>query len=1178
MALALSSQVLAQGGATGAITGTVQDPSGAFIANAEVRITNQDTNVLERSVKTGADGAFTAPLLPVGTYSVSVRAGGFSEGKFANVGVRVTETTRMIAKLTTQAVQQKIEVQAEVQTVDTTDATTGQAIESDTIRALPLATQNFQQLLTLSTGAQSELNAAAQLGRGQVRIQVNGQREDNNNYLIEGISATDYNVAELTNTPLPNPDVVQEFKVQTSLYDASQGRNGGGNINAILKSGTNTLHGDAYEFFRNTVLDANEYFLKGSGSPRPVIQQNIFGGSLGGPVGSGGKLGFFFVNYQGTRQRSGDSPGTLISTFIPYVPAADRGTTPAAEANLAADFGVASADPVAASLLAFQSNQFGGPANGYLFPLPSNVPAGTAAGSLVQFTVSKPGKFTDDQFTANWDKEFRDSRDVVAARFFYSDSEQDIPFGAGGLQASLGAAASGTDLNFPYLLPIHDRLFIVSETHVFSPSLVNDFRFGLVHINNSATNVNPVTVTDAGIERPTDNLTSSIYKFTFLTSGFQFGPTPQANQAQTQNNYNFVENLSWVRGAHTFTFGGQYIRARLDKLFPQVFNGQLFLTNTTGSTDFGNFVGGTPEFSFGGGGVYNHQYRQSNSAVFAQDDWKVTSNLTLNLGLRTEFLGAWTDGDCHIGNIESDLTKSGTYPFIYPSCVNKLGVSGLTGNAAGSTFKNSVSTGWGPRVGFAWDLLERHTTTVRGGYGIYYVREDVGAVDQLSFQSPFIPIVFFGQTPGFTMSDFFTGTPATNPNAVPAAGALSAAWLPCLAQLTSFPDTNGAATYGGCTGPGVNSTQNLFVLEVPRHFVVPNTQQWNLTLQRELGGHWVLEAGYVGTRGIHLRETRDAIQSVDAAKNPFTVSDTSGNTYTITTDTFANAIARTPTPGLNGYSGYQIFANDAYSIYHALQATVSRRWGQNYFQAAYTFSKNIDATSTGNTAFNTAYNDQSNINASRGISDFNRPHRLAVSYAYELPFFEHATGTRRAVLGGWQVSGVTIFQTGLPFSIFDSSAGTGFLGQGSTPLLGASLAPGASIASGLSSGDLHQRVANGYLNPAAFTPAPQLYPTQCLSDSNFCTTGFGDLGRNLYHGPFQQNWDVSFLKHFKIGERQEVRFAADFFNLWNHTNFGDPSVTDIEAYLASPTNSPFGKIAQTTGNPRLIQFSLRWAF
>jgi len=1194
IALTLIGQAFAQGGATGAITGTVQDASGAIIANAEVRITNQDTKVLERTAKTGADGSFTAPLLPVGTYSLAIHSAGFAEGNFTNIVVRVTETTRMIAKLSPQAVQQKIEVQAEVQAVDTTDATTGQAIEAGTIRSLPLATQNFQQLLTLSTGAQSELNSASDLGRGVVHIQVNGQREGNNNYLIEGISATDYNVAELTTTPLPSPDVVQEFKVQTSLYDASQGRNGGGNINAILKSGTDSFHGDVYEFFRNTVLDANEYFLKGSqiqsGQPnrRPDIKQNIFGGSFGGPVMKGGKLGFFFVNYQGTRQVSGDSPGTLISTFIPYIPAADRGATPAAEASLAGDFGVASADPVAVSLLAFQSNQFGAPANGYLFPLPS-VPTGTAPGSLVQFTVSKPGTFVDDQFTANWDRDFRDSKDKLSARFFFSNSEQKIPFGAGGLQASLGAAASGTDLNFPYDLPVHDRFFSVAETHLFSPTLVNDFRFGFVRINNSALNINPVTVTDAGIDRPTSNLTSSIYKFTFLTSGFQFGPTPQANQFQIQNNFNFVENLSWVRGAHTFTFGGQFVRVNLDKQFPQVFNGQLFFTNTTGgtgtTTDFGNFVGGTPEFSFGGGGVYNHKYRQNDSAVFAQDDWKATHDLTLNLGLRTEFLGAWTDGDCHIGNIESDLTNSGTYPFIYPSCVKKLGVAGLSGNAAGSTFRNSVSTGWGPRIGFAWDVFGRHSTTLRGGYGIYYDREDVGAVDQLSFQSPFIPIVFFGQTPGFTMSDFFTGTPATNPNAVPQAGTLAPAWIPCLARLVSFAPSNNPLVPDGnyaCTGgPGVNSTQNLFVLEVPRHFVVPNTQQWNLTVQRELGKHWVLEVGYVGTRGIHLRETRDAIQSVNASPaHPFTVTDTSGNSFQITNNTFSNAIARTPTPGLNGYSGYQIFANDAYSIYHALQTTVSRRWGRGYFQGAYTFSKNIDASSSDNTAFNTAYNDQSNINASRGISDFNRPHRLAVSYVYEFPFFEHASGAVHALLGGWSISGVSIFQSGAPFSIYDSSAGTAFLGAGSTPLLGASLASGATVASGLTSGDIHQRI-NGYLNPAAFTPAPLLYyPSGGCTDptGNTCVTGFGDLGRNIYRGPFQQNWDASLIKHFKIGENQDIRFTADFFNVWNHTNFANPTVTDIEQFLASPTNSPFGKIIGSVGTPRLIQFSLRWAF
>jgi hypothetical protein len=1191
VAFLLVSLAIAQSGATGAITGTVQDPSGAVVAGADIRITNENTKVVERTLKSGDDGSFIAPLLPVGTYSVSMQSGNFGQSDFNGIVVRVTETTRMIAKLSTKTVQQNIEVQAMVETIDTTDATTGQAIDSQTIRALPLATQNFQQLLTLSTGAQSELNSAAQLGRGDVRIQVNGQREDNNNYSIEGISATDYNVAELSTTPLPSPDVVQEFKVQTSLYDASQGRNGGGNINAILKSGTNKFHGDVYEFFRNTSLDANEYFLKGSGSPRPVIQQNIFGGSFGGPVSPGGKLGFFFFNYQGTRQRSGDSPGTLISTFIPYVPAADRGTDPTSEANLANDLFQDpnhAIDPVAASLLAFRSDQFGAAGNGYLFPLPSTIPAGTDVGGTVQFTVSKPGKFTDDQFTANWDHEFRNSNDRLSARFFFSNSEKAVPFGAGGLQASLGAPANPADLNFPYQIPVHDRFFSVAETHLFSPTLVNDFRFGLVRINNSGINIDPVTADDAGIDRPTSNLTNSIYKFTFATSGFQFGPTPPANQFQIQNNFNFVDNLSWVRGKHTFTVGGQFVHVNLDKKFPQVFNGQLFFTGTTdGLSDFQNFVNGSPEFSFGGGGVYNHQYRQNNYAVFAQDDWKATSNLTVNLGLRTEFLGAWTDKECHIGNIESDLTNSGTYPFIYPKCVNKLGVSGLSGDASGSTFRNNVSTGWGPRVGFAWDVFGHHKTTLRGGYGIYYVREDVGAVDQLSFQSPFIPIVFFPQTPGFTMANFFTGTPATNPNGVPAAGTLDPAWIPCLAQLTAFSpnDPSGQdGSYACSGGPGVNSTQNLFVLEVPRHFVVPNTQQWNLTVQREFGQHWMLEVGYVGTRGTHLRETRDGIQSVNAGpEHPFTVTDTSGNSFQITDNTFSNAIARTPAPGLNGYSGYQIFANDAYSIYHALQMTGSRRFGKGYFQAAYTYSKNIDATSTGNTAFNTAYNDQSSVDASRGPSDFDRRHRLSVSYVYDVPVFEHSTGALHAALGGWAISGVTIFQSGTPFSIFDSGAGTAFLGQGSTPLLGASLAPGASISSGLTSGDIHQRI-NGYLNPDAFTPAPLLYPfdptnplTTCdpnnqPATANFCTTGFGDLRRNLYHGPAQQNWDFSLIKNFKIGERNQVRFTADFFNLWNHTNFANPSVADIEAGPA------FGRIINTVGTPRLIQFSLRWAF
>src|SRR6266850_1950535 len=390
-----------QGGATGAISGVVADTGGGSVAGADVQIIDTRTEAVARRLTTGSDGSFVATLLPPGTYYVVVNKSGFSEAKATGIQVHITETTRITITLKPGTVSEKVEISAQVTSVETTNATTGQSIDSVTIRDLPLATQNYQQLLTLSTGAQSELNASAQLGRGNVRIIVNGQREDNNNYLIEGISATDYNVAQSTNVPLPNPDVIQEFKVQTSLYDASQGRNGGGNVNAILKSGTKNFHGDIYEYFRNDVLNANDFFLNAAGQSKPSVKQNIFGGSLGGPVGKE-KYGFFFVNYQGTRQRSGLSPVANTGAFI----------------------------------------------------------------------RSKPGKYTDDQFTTNWDHEFRGGQDKLSARFFFSNSESLLPFGAGGLQASLGGTLASsiapTDLNFPYDLPLKGRFFTVSETHLFS--------------------------------------------------------------------------------------------------------------------------------------------------------------------------------------------------------------------------------------------------------------------------------------------------------------------------------------------------------------------------------------------------------------------------------------------------------------------------------------------------------------------------------------------------------------------------------------------------------------------------------------------------------------------------------------------------------------------------------------
>ncbi len=1198
VALLSCARTHAQGGATGAIGGAVVDTSGGAIGGADVQIISHSTDSVVRKLPTNADGEFVAPLLPPGTYSVVVNKTGFGEAKIDAIDVRVTETTRVTITLRPGAVSETVQISAQITSVETTNATTGESIGTATIRELPLATQNYQQLLTLSTGAQSELNAAAQLGRGSVKLFVNGQREDNNNFLIEGISATDYNVAQATYVPLPNPDVIQEFKVQTSLYDASQGRDGGGNVNAILKSGTREFHGDAYEFFRNDVLNANEFFLNRQGQPRPVVKQNIFGGSLGGPVGIE-KLGFFFINYQGTRQRSGDSPGTIISTNIPYIPAADRSSLTALEA----DCNLPSIDPVAFALLNFKSTQFGGNTGGYLFPAPTNVPAGAKLcdpTNPVPFAVSRPGKYNDDQFTSNWDREFRGGQDKLSARFFFSDSESLLPFGGGDLQESLGStlasSISSASLNFPFDTPVHARFLNITETHLFSPTLVNEFRFGLVHINDRLNNVPPVTVNDVGINRPTNSVTDSIYKFVLASSGFELGPAPFGNQSQNQNNFDVIDTVSWVKGKHVFRFGGEFTRVNLDKLFPQVFNGELFFTNTpvngpiaTPTTDFQNFLLGAPQFSFGGGGVFNHQYRTNNYAIFAQDDWKVRPNLTLNIGLRTEIFGAFHDDLCHIGNLDPTLANQGTFPFLYPSCVNKLNLTGLTGNSSDTTYNNNYSTGFGPRVGLAYDLFGHHNTTIRAGAGIYYVREDVGSVDQLSFNPPFLPVAFGGGSPG-CLGTFFSQSPLVgcttpNPNGLPQAGTLDPTFVPCLAVFQGFPlgDTTQAAVYAPGTGsacPGPLLSTNIFGLQVPRHFVVPSTQQWNLTVQRALGKQWVLEVGYVGTHALHLRETRDSLQSQNATPaNPVDISSPfcNPNPCVITANTFNNAVARSRAQGINGYAGFQLFADDAYSHYNSLQTTLSRRWGAGYFQAAYTFSKSTDATSTGNTAFNTAFNDESTLNASRGLSDFDRPQRFVVSYRYDLPVFKNTTGVKAALLRDWAISGISIFQSGSPFSVTDSGAGTAFLGAGFTPgTLSGSLAPGATLGSAVTTGDIHQRI-DGYLNLNAFATAPLLYPAQCAGDSNFCTTNFGNLGRNVFRGPGQQNWDFSLIKNFKITERQQLRFTTDFFNMWNHVNFANPSVTDVET-ISAGSGSPFGKITGTLGTPRLIQFSLRYAF
>jgi hypothetical protein len=1200
-----------QGGATGAISGTVQDSSGAGLPNAKVEIVSVATGALLRTETTNASGLFTAPLLPTGAYTLRVGATGFSTATVNDIVVRVTETTRLTIPLTVQNISETVEIVAQVTSVETSEATTGESLGTSIIGGLPLATQNFQQLLTLSAGASSNLNGSAELGRGNVRMNVNGGREDNNNYLIEGISASDHTMGELLYTPVPSVDAVGEFKVSTSLYDASQGRNGGGNINATLKSGTSKFHGDLFEYFRNTALNANEYFFKQLGQPRPDIKQNLFGGSVGGPGGRGAKLGYFFLNYQGTRQDSGLSPGAYIQTGIPYIPAADR-VSPAALAadpncfDPAANITAANIDPIAFQYISARSTQFGAPAGGYLYPLTS-APASTPCMSNVNFDVSIPGRYRDDQATATWDRDFRNGKDSVAARFFWTDTYTHEPFGGGFFSEGYGTPVNRTDLNFPLFVPARDRFLSVSETHLFSSSLVNEFRFGFNVIQDQLTS-EPVqggaTATSFGIDRPTNNQTNDLYRVVF--SGFHFGSLTLHAQTQSEHTPTFADTISFTLGAHTFRAGAEMSSIRVYMNMPDADNGvlnfvpgnnPLFNALPNNASDFQNLLTGNLGFAFGGGGTGNHQYRYRDTDWFVQDDYRIRNDLTLNLGFRMDFVGAPHDDLCHIANEDVSLAPTGQI-FLYPTCVNKFKIPGLVGTEPSTVTRNGVSTILAPRIGFAYDLFGHHTTSIRGGYGIYSVREDLGLLINMAISPPFSPFVVAftgvpctaGQGGGVaTLQNLFAcGSniePAddnvnVNPNFVPTPSffeGFSLASAGCDAStgmpLTPTIDTSQTACF---SGTGIFNGALLG----SRHWIVPTMQQWNLTMQRQLLRGWVLEVGYVGSKGTHLREARDQAlaQIVGGPANPFNpngkpitvaINDTGnpnfGQTFTITDNTQHNLLARSPYLGVNTF-GNESFLSDANSNYHSLQATILHHFSKGlYFQSAYTFSKSIDDTSTSNAATDTRYNNQNIARQSRGLSDFNHKQRWVTSYTYDLPFFSHQSGFAGHTVGGWAITGVLTFQSGSPFTVIDNNGGSA-AGSSGPGLVTPTWAPGATVASAYTQGSIQSRL-NAYINLTAFQP-------NALVGSDNVSTGFGNVGRNIFVGPLQRNLDFSVSKRFRLTERQSVQFATQFFNFTNTPSFGNPQGNALDIQH----QSTFGQINSTVGTPRLIQFSVKYAF
>jgi hypothetical protein len=1204
LALLIPAGLWAQSGSTGAITGLAQDEKGGTIPNANVVVINRATGAKVRETTTTTAGVFNITLLPPGTYRVEITAAaGFAKFVADDIVVRVTETTSVTATMKLGMVTETVTVTGAAAVVNLANATTGQTIGSETVASLPLSTGNFLTLLTLSAGANSELFDNASLGRGQVTMNVNGQRPTNNNYQLEGINANDINLPILDNVPLPNPNTIQEFKAQTSLYDASQGRNGGGNIQVNLRSGTSQYHGNAYEFFRNNILNANSWFNNASVPqvPRPVLRQNQFGASFGGPIPFW-KDAFFFVNYQGSRAASGASASTFFTTTIPIFPAVrTQATLQAAFFPTGLPTGFTQLDPTALAFLNLPASKCPGFSDGtHCIPTLAGTPGlepTTGAPLKARITRAATGAAKADQFVVTFDKQLR-SKDRISARWFFDNNSTLLPFGV------------ASSLPFTKTLPGGNRFLKAGWTHTFSSNIVNEVRFGFNRFSFAQVPDEPILLTDVGATRANSAQFPAAYRVAVGGGGsFSIGTGVNDNRGGVFNTFVSGDDISITHGKHLFRLGMESSRYQLNRFNNFAQRGSVTFANTVAGDPVAsipalaglqNWLLGRVTGSQGSAGFSSFHFRALDFGAYLQDDWKIKPRFTLNLGLRWEGLSTAHELNNFLANFAG--LEDGTQQIIHiihPEATPRVGTPGVSS----CTLTNCFSwRNFAPRVGFAWDLFGNQKTVLRSGYGVYYMRVSNQSLLQTSGGLPFsqaISAAKFSVTPQNPFPTILPNSafPLPTDQVVPA--------------LTGFNGTTGAPIFAG------GAPLSGFFFFPVRDFRPPYTQQWNLTIERQLFKGWVLELGYVGTHAVHLLGTgrpgnpgqictiaqacaipSSLGQNINVpAGTPFITKQTDG-TILITGSTANNLDARVPVQFLGlansrGFFQYQ----DGNSIYHALQATLSHHFSSGlYFQGAYTWSRSID-NSSGSTFSDElnglfGFGDLQNQRGQRGPSDFDRTHRLSVSYVYELPFAKWAgvsnSGFAGRLLHGWSINGVTTFQSGTPFVVVDSSALTLQDLEGVNGTNFATLASGRTLASALVSGSVQSNI-NGFLDLSAF-----VIGGNCVNNQNVavpCKIGaaanpavagraIGNVGRNSFRGPFQQNWDIAINKNTKITERISIDFRTDFFNAFNHPSFQSPQAAggSFGNYgyvdVAGNDSSIFG----TVSSPRILQFGAKINF
>ena len=1251
----------------GSMDGTVTDSSGAVVQKAAVKIRNAATN-FEVTAETRSDGSFNAADLPIGTYEVTFSKAGFQTAVFPQILVQGNRTATVNAQIKPGATTESVTVNA-TPLLNATDTTTGYILDDRQIAEIPLGTGSFTQAAILSPGVNADFlnTAGTNAGLGNQAIWANGQRDTSNSFMINGVSGNNIfngkstsqvtsgrvavNIGEngngnnpsgeiVTSTsvygaigqalPSPPPETVQELHVNSSMYDASQGGNSGAHVELTTKSGTNAMHGGAYDYYQTSKWGANQWFYNFNQLPRPPMHREVFGGYVGGPILKD-KL-FYFASYQGTR-----TDDQLLATSLVAVPpglTSDRSAQAIAKVTNA-DFGTSiTAAQITPQALAIM--QMKAPDGSLFMP---NAATGTQLTNLQsQFADATiqggTSAFRADQLNGNIDY-FFSAKDRLAAKYYYQRDPNTTPF------------ANSQLLGFPQTMHAGSQAISLDNTTSVTPNLTWEQRFGFVRELAYSAQSQFLTPSSIGVNILGKTLFPSIniHNTDGLFDSTYIGPSSNfSNTGMFQNNFEWASNLQWVHGRHSLATGFNFDYTQLNIVNR---NDQLTSVNFA---DFPGFLQGqvcSPTFQCSGQppsdvlvGATSRHYRSKQVGAYAQDKLRIRPNLTLDVGLRWDW-----DGPLY----ETNGLLTNFYPQNYhydvaSDTITNIGlvVAGNNKTLGTKGVSNSTMTGrqWGfaPRIGLAYSPSFIKNVVVRAGFGMYYDRGEyftelsppagggISGPFGVTVEEPFV-------VPFFAPKNATFGVPfgTTPPPPPPANLSTIQTLVPNVANLINqtTPYCTANKLTSGC-GP-------LYFGGYDPRNTLPYSENWTLDFQWQPHNTLVLTLGYVGNHGVHeviplpFNQAQIATpQKPLLAGGPFPQNYSYGfnmNCFPIFPCTEANLQAGPlilPAENVNAlvvgfgtgnaalrapYIGYDPNSdfNRAVGVanYNALQFGVNKRFSHGLqVTGAYTYSHTLDEQS-GLGLFYSG-NDPNNPHSSYGNSDFDRTHVFTVSYHYELPILAHANGWLKQIVNGWGFNGITVLQSGQPYSVIDFSGGVAsiFWGGGQD-LTTNPIVPvgglGATATNPLLQGTTGINGTKPVLNAAAFGPVPPYAPgthgvPPCDVATKTCDTfenGYATGGRNIFRGPFQNRFDFGAFKNFRLTERFRLRYDVNAFNIFNHPSFDIPNNSvDFNAFCNPPSPSfscssigyafppigHLGSLTHTIGSPRFIQMALHLEF